>query len=272
MMRKKHLLHMSNSGYISTSVIVYMFFLSSVILYELTQVSVKVNIVSNYEKITDILTYQNSLNTEKNLKELSSFSICDWQNISDKQRLTKVQVEQFTSKQCTSDDILYYNNSSKIFEIFITNNNVIIDNYYYIKSSDDEVIQSDFIWPEKCNTVTNGYMGYENHDAIDISCGLNSEIYAAKSGIVKDVGYEEGGYGNYILVEHYDGFATMYAHLIKPSIYKKLDNVSVGEIIGFEGSTGNSTGSHLHFEIRTINENGLYVRPYPDPMNYYNKN
>lgn len=107
-----------------------------------------------------------------------------------------------------------------------------------------------------------------NHGAIDIGVARNSNIIAASSGTVKSVvsGCIEGdkrcggGYGNYVQIDHGNGILTIYAHLTRPTVTKG-QSVVQGQIIGLSGSTGVSTGPHLHFEVRL---NGTKV----DPLNY----
>ena len=73
-------------------------------------------------------------------------------------------------------------------------------------------------------------------------------IYAADSGVIEYTGYMDKGYGNNILINHGGGKKTRYAHLSKFYI-KKGDHVTKGQTIGLMGSTGWSTGQHLHFEV-----------------------
>lgn len=94
------------------------------------------------------------------------------------------------------------------------------------------------------------------HMGVDIPGSLNTPIYAARKGKVIFAGYS-GGYGNLVIVRHDNGYTTYYGHLNK--ITTKIgDNVGVGVMIGRMGNTGNSTGSHLHFEVR---KNGEALNP-----------
>lgn len=113
----------------------------------------------------------------------------------------------------------------------------------------------------------------ENHGALDISTGRGSNetnIIAVADGTVSYVndGVEEydesggGGYGNHVKIEHADGTITLYAHMYKGSITVETgDTVKQGQVIGKMGSSGKSTGTHLHFEVRVNSEK-------VDPMNY----
>lgn len=74
-------------------------------------------------------------------------------------------------------------------------------------------------------------------------------VKAIESGIVRVVAYDEKGFGNYISIEQGDGYRALYCHLQK-SLVKVGDNIKVGQKIGIEGKTGNTTGVHLHLEMR----------------------
>lgn len=88
----------------------------------------------------------------------------------------------------------------------------------------------------------------KNHKGIDFSSEYANRVYASADGIVVYAGVS-GGYGNLIIIEHKYGFKTYYAHLTY--IYSKTgDKVTTNHVIGFVGSTGASTGNHLHYEVR----------------------
>lgn len=89
------------------------------------------------------------------------------------------------------------------------------------------------------------------HAGIDLAAPTGSEVWACKSGVVQSVSYSEI-YGNYIVLLHNGNKSSLYAHLSK-TLVKKGENVSTGQTIGLVGTTGASTGPHLHFEVR---ENG----------------
>lgn len=95
------------------------------------------------------------------------------------------------------------------------------------------------------------------HSGIDIAAPLNTPIYAAADGKVTMAGWN-GGYGNTVMVEHDTTYETLYAHLNKIDV-KVGDSVKKGDIIGRMGTTGRSTGVHLHYEIK---RNGEHVDPY----------
>ncbi|PYG86567.1 peptidase M23-like protein [Ruminiclostridium sufflavum DSM 19573] len=90
------------------------------------------------------------------------------------------------------------------------------------------------------------------HTGIDIDCETGTIIYAAESGTVSFAG-ESGGYGNLIKITHQNGYVTYYAHLSK-ILVPESSIVDRGQVIAYAGSTGLSTGPHLHFEVRKNNE------------------
>ena len=94
------------------------------------------------------------------------------------------------------------------------------------------------------------------HTGVDLASPTGTPIYAAGDGVVEHASWENG-YGNFTLIKHVNGYETGYGHQSK-IVVKVGQTVRQGQIIGYVGSTGNSTGSHLHFEIRI---NGNYVDP-----------
>ncbi len=94
------------------------------------------------------------------------------------------------------------------------------------------------------------------HAGIDLAAPEGSDVFACKSGIVTTVGYNST-YGNYIIILHNEKKTSLYAHLSK-TLVKKGDRVTTGQVIGLVGTTGASTGPHLHFEVR---ENGNPTDP-----------
>jgi murein DD-endopeptidase MepM/ murein hydrolase activator NlpD len=105
-----------------------------------------------------------------------------------------------------------------------------------------------YMRPLKGGVKTQGIHGY---NAVDIGTPVGTTIYAAASGDVivsKDSGWN-GGYGNYVVISHPNGTQTLYAHL-SSTIVVAGQHVVQGQVLGYSGSTGESTGPHLHFEVR----------------------
>lgn len=98
---------------------------------------------------------------------------------------------------------------------------------------------------------------WKMHNGVDMAWDEGTPIYAARSGIVSETGYQEQGAGNYVYINHGDGYRTVYMHMTH-FIVSAGDRVSAGQLIGYMGSTGWSTGYHLHFGI---SYNGTYVNP-----------
>lgn len=114
-----------------------------------------------------------------------------------------------------------------------------------------------FIWPTT-NHVLTGNDYWSGHLAIDIGVGIGMPVYAADHGVVVFSGWSAGGYGNVVILDHGNGYQTLYAHLNQTSV-QCGQSVFQGERIGSGGSTGNSTGPHLHFEVRN---QGGFVNPW----------
>ena len=91
------------------------------------------------------------------------------------------------------------------------------------------------------------------HNGIDVKVYIGDTIRAAFSGKVRMVKYERRGYGKYVFIRHENGFETIYGHLSKQMVSED-QYVEAGEVIGFGGNTGRSTGSHLHFETRFLGQ------------------
>ena len=107
-----------------------------------------------------------------------------------------------------------------------------------------------FIWPVSSRRVTSSYGTRKDsqHKGIDIAASRGSRIVASQSGTVVYAG-ALSGYGKVIIIDHNNGYSTVYAHNLS-NLVKVDEQVRRGQVIGLVGSTGRSTGPHLHFEIR----------------------
>lgn len=142
-----------------------------------------------------------------------------------------------------------------------------------------------FMWPEDDPILTQGYgmtsfakqgaYGGSPHNGIDMSAGYGSAIKAIGPGKILARGYNEG-WGNWVAIQHTNNLVSLYAHMKSASLLATGTKVDTGTIIGFEGSTGYSTGSHLHlsiyYEFFTYTKNGELYFNYFDgtlnPLNY----
>ena len=115
-----------------------------------------------------------------------------------------------------------------------------------------------YVWPVRgCYTLTSAYgyrthpvtgQPYKLHNGLDIAAPKNTPIHAVKGGVVSISGWDNS-YGNYVVVQHGDGNSSLYAHMNSRAV-KKGDTVAQDEVIGYVGTTGSSTGNHLHLEFR----------------------
>ena len=129
-------------------------------------------------------------------------------------------------------------------------------------------------WPiPGCYTITGGFgegRSYESHGGTDIAASIGTPIYAANSGTVINSSNDcyhssagvgacnhGGGYGNHVWIQHDNGYQTIYGHMIN-TVVSTGEYVAKGQLIGYSGSTGWSTGPHLHFELRI---NGVRSNP-----------
>lgn len=122
------------------------------------------------------------------------------------------------------------------------------------------------IWPVDSHRITSSFGLRQDpftrrpsfHSGYDISAPANSEVSVTADGIVRITG-SDSERGNHIVVDHSNGLQTMYMHLNK-ILVQKNDSVQKGQLIGLVGSTGRSTGYHLHYEVL---QNGVSVDPLP---------
>jgi len=94
-----------------------------------------------------------------------------------------------------------------------------------------------------------GFRGYRWHYGTDLDLNTGDSVYAAFDGVIRVSKWDGGGYGNYLVVRHYNGLETLYGHLSRPLV-NVGKFVKAGEVIGIGGSTGRSSGPHLHYEVR----------------------
>ncbi|MEA3368991.1 MAG: LysM peptidoglycan-binding domain-containing M23 family metallopeptidase [Candidatus Ratteibacteria bacterium] len=125
-----------------------------------------------------------------------------------------------------------------------------------------DLAKGDFVWPAKGRLSS--YFGKRKggfHYGIDIAAPRGREVLASRKGVVS-FNQVMRGYGNVVIIDHGDGFSTVYAHN-RVNLVKEKEKVKQGQIIARVGSTGRARGSHLHFEIRKDSEavNPLFYLP-----------
>ena len=131
--------------------------------------------------------------------------------------------------------------------------NGLIETYdltkYDKEVSGPQLNKKGYVVPLKNYTISSpfGTRGGEFHRGIDLAAPQGEPIYASKAGTVIKAEFHPS-WGNYVAIEHEDGTTALYAHQQEYQV-KVGDKVKQGQIIGYVGSTGNSTGSHLHFEL-----------------------
>lgn len=135
-----------------------------------------------------------------------------------------------------------------------------VHNYYGIEIPNEyEIDLTGFVMPTPSRRITSGF-GYRwrrMHKGLDVKVNVGDTIVSAFDGKVRIVRYERRGYGKYVVIRHYNGLETIYGHLSE-HLVKEGDVVKAGDVIGLGGSTGRSTGSHLHFETRFL---GIAIDP-----------
>ena len=143
----------------------------------------------------------------------------------------------------------------------------LFNSWKKLDSLQDGVISVPSDKPVKTAAFTSGYGvrsdpfkgGAAMHAGIDLSGPIGTPIYATADGTVTDAGYNNGGYGNLIKVDHGRGIETRYGHL-SAILVSAGQRITRGQLIARMGSTGRSTGSHLHYEVRI---DGRAVNPIP---------
>lgn len=118
------------------------------------------------------------------------------------------------------------------------------------------------------------YGVYDNHTGTDIPAPSGTPIYAANDGVVTTVNRnkDSSSYGYYCTINHGNGYVTLYAHQCQVPIVNEGDTVSKGQVIGYVGTTGNSSGNHLHFELRVNGVRGNVLKLYPGMSFTYKSN
>jgi murein DD-endopeptidase MepM/ murein hydrolase activator NlpD len=166
--------------------------------------------------------------------------------------------------------IVYRNGNEQVQRTIVSRKTVIapVTQYEIVGTKEPKTVvksygggSGDYFWPVEGGYIS-AYQGdNRGHKGIDIAAPYGTNIYAAESGTIQRIGNKGDGYGICIFIKHDDGTVTVYGHMSRSADFAVGDRVVKGQLIGFVGSTGNSTGNHLHFEVRTSNG-------YSNPLNY----
>jgi murein DD-endopeptidase MepM/ murein hydrolase activator NlpD len=172
-------------------------------------------------------------------------------------------VSKFLGRAVTQDE---KENAQNIYEQILKS-----DSTTDSTGSTGSISNAGFISPVSPNwrdLVTSGYgyrknptgPGTEFHSGLDLGVPIGTPVHAATDGKVKTVKYDPNGYGNYAVIDRGDGLCTLYGHCTQV-IVSVGQTVHQGDVIAYSGSTGNSTGPHLHFEVDVNGKS-------QDPRNY----
>jgi murein DD-endopeptidase MepM/ murein hydrolase activator NlpD len=105
------------------------------------------------------------------------------------------------------------------------------------------------------------YKTRKAHLGLDFAAPIGTPIYATADGVVKFSGFSTNGYGNHVIISHGFGYETLYGHMVRVNV-SQGEQVKRGQVIGYVGSTGKSTGPHLHYEVHKSNTQ-------IDPINFF---
>lgn len=213
-------------------------------------------------------------NPEKSTEEPTKKSSSSKNSSSSKKSPSNSSSKTSSSKIITSNDKNQSSSNNNTSSSSTPNTGIIDEN--------PDISSSGYIWPVTgfyhLTSLWNEDRYSYNHGAIDIaSAGIEDQnVISAHSGTVifanndciHNWGKSEscgcgGGYGNYVMLDHGDGHMTVYAHMSSITV-STGDTVEAGQLLGFVGSTGDSTGAHLHFETRLNNEKYNPLIEYPD--------
>lgn len=173
--------------------------------------------------------------------------------------------------------IMYPNSSGKYRIAWCSKSNY----NKYCATSNSSVSSSSFspVWPCKnSNYISTMYRYYNSgkpsdhwvrsskYNAFDIAGSSGDTIYAIEKGIVVEKGYKSNGFGNYVVVKHENGLYSLYGHMKSAAKVNKGDTVSRKQVIGYMGTTGKSSGPHLHLEVYDPNNKSRVINPW---VTYY---
>ncbi len=119
-------------------------------------------------------------------------------------------------------------------------------------------LNGNLAWPTVSRTVNCDYWGYWGHNGVDLQASIGTPVYAFTDGTVVFSGWDSSGYGNCVKINHGNGMQTIYAHNSQLHVAVG-ETVVAGQLIASSGNTGNTTGPHVHFEVKV---NGVSINPW----------
>lgn len=201
--------------------------------------------------IEDNITYNTSIVENTTVEEKSI----------DNNEIAKNNIVEEKNNTTESEPVLEETNSNNIDTNTVQNTPPLPENAKLIVTKKVVFTSKDFIYPIHGNVeITKKFTGMYNHTGTDFKVKDGQAICASSSGKVLYSGYK-GSYGNLVIIEHENGFQTYYAHCSK-LLVSVDDIVDIGEKIAEAGTTGNTTGPCLHFEIRNQNRNAVDAEQY----------
>ncbi|MGN1347005.1 MAG: murein hydrolase activator EnvC family protein [Eubacteriales bacterium] len=242
-----------------------------------------VDFLTKMERVNAILEYDRRIvdNLSENKVTLEAEKeALDYAEEIQKQRVADYEAAIAQNQQIYDAKLEYLNS-------LVSDENSLVNEYSYYKQLEDEKnaelenylaelaeqqrqIQVSYVggslwWPLESGVYyqISSYFGWRDlygmqdfHRGVDLACANGTTVYAANSGTVLNSEYHYS-YGNYVLIDHGGGISTLYAHMSSCAVTAG-ETVAAGQTIGWVGLTGNTSGYHLHFEVR---ENGTIVDP-----------
>ena len=221
--------------------LVAIFTLSSTTFTDRENDLIKENVIL-YNEIDTLRSYISNelkkLKDNENIIFKNLLSISNDTSYNYKKPYNSIDIDRFTKKQFKTYNIIQKIITNKWDSLSNIPNGLPLFNDNFIRISDE--------FGYRKHPIHNTWIF---HEGIDISAIIGSSIRATSSGVVYDITESDVGYGNKIILNHKYGYSTLYAHLDKFNV-NIGDSIIKGDIIGYVGNTGTSTGSHLHYEIR----------------------
>ncbi len=178
----------------------------------------------NYELVSDGMTG----------RKISTYEVTYIDGSEVSRRLVSSETIQLPSEETAESD-QYSDDNTELYSESIPETEVIFS--------------GNFIWPVNGGYISDTFGSDRNHKGLDIAAPSGTDIFASDSGTVIDAGWNDGGYGNYVMIDHGNGYITLYGHASEVFVAAG-DFVEQGQLIAAVGTTGDSTGNHCHFEIR----------------------